>query len=274
MSSPLAPFGCGSPNSRAEKFVEAPDGPLGRRGGGSRSGRALAEPAPQSGNTSSRCSLSARRPTACATAPRRRTRKDAAVGARRRASPEKPRDARRVSPLDACSGRPEHSRRAESTADCSAWLGDDAVAPAAQRGEHTGRPDRVEGAVLPRPRACGAAGRRRGTRGAERRLPRRRAPAGPRRGRTARVCVGEPSRQPASRSGRRARAADGCPGGGAGSRGGGTAPATRADCPFSRRKTPAASCPPPAEVQSLEPGAFATPSSPPRPRQRRLRPPP
>jgi hypothetical protein len=45
----------------------------------------------------------------------------AALGPRRRASPGKRRDARRVP---------------GSTADCSAWLGDDAVAPAAQRGEH------------------------------------------------------------------------------------------------------------------------------------------
>ena len=168
-----------------------------------------------------------------------------ALGPRRRASPGKLRDACRVPPLDACSGRPEHRRRAGSTADCSAWLADDAVAPAAQHGKHARAPRPRRGAVPPPPRACGAAGRGRGTRGAERRLPRRSAPAGPRRGRTARVCGGEPSRQPASRSGRRARAADGCPGGGAGSRGGGTAPATRADRPVSRRQMPSVSSPRP-----------------------------
>ena len=64
--------------------------------------------------------------------PQRGTRGTATLGPRRRASPGKLRDARSVPPLDACSGRPEHSRRAGSTADCSAWLGDDAAVPAAR----------------------------------------------------------------------------------------------------------------------------------------------
>jgi hypothetical protein len=116
--------------------------------------------------------------------PQRGTRGTATLGPRRRASPGKLRDARRVPPLDACSGRPEHSRRAGSTADCSAWLGDDAAVPAAR---HRGvqaprRHDPRRGSGPPPRRACGAAGHSRGTRGAERSLPRRSAPAGPRRG--------------------------------------------------------------------------------------------
>jgi hypothetical protein len=149
-----------------------------------------------------------------------RTPPSAALGPRRRASPGKLRDARRVP---------------GSTADCSARLGDDAVAPAAPRGEHApgaqtasgerGYPRRepaeppVANAAPEAPSdVCPGAARRRGPDAAV--LPG--------------SAAGRPSRQPASRSGRRARAADGCPGGGAGSRGGRTAPATRSDCPCSR----------------------------------------
>ena len=210
-------------NQQPDRGNHVDRGPRGGRGGSSRSGRALAEPAPQSGNTSSRCSRSTLRPTACATAPQRGPRRMprwGPAGALRRE-----RFAMLVVFRDRPPTAPHGSAMTRSLRQLSA-----ASTP--------WRPDRVGGAVLPPPRACGAAGRGRGTRGAERRLPRRSAPAGPRRGRTARVCGGEPSRQPASRSGRRARAADGCPGGGAGSRGGGTAPATRADCPFARPKMP------------------------------------